>query len=215
MADDRKPGDPDGPQDEPFLQRWARRKSVAADTATDEAPLIAPAVDAASLQHAPPAPATGEPHENTEIDLSTLPDIDSMDAESDFSVFMQNGIPEALQKRALQKLWRLDPAFGHIDGLLEYGEDYTGNGLVAEAVNTIYKVGKGMVSDEEEAEAEAEAEAKSQANEEAGEEDAASDDDAPALAITDGTDDSGGNVPQQSDTNDTAPSGDSVPVKTV
>ena len=151
MVDDRK-------TDEPFLQRWARRKADAAKPVAEEAPPAASGApgaevgttETASLPQSPETPPANTEDGTAEIDLSTLPDIDSMDAESDFSVFMKNGIPEALQRRALQKLWRLDPAFGHIDGLLEYGEDFTDSGLV-EAVNTIYRVGKGMRTDEEEA----------------------------------------------------------------
>lgn len=140
MADDKN-----GP-DEPFLQRWARRKAEAAAPVADTAP---PDVETASLENASPVPAqAGDEDEASSIDLSTLPDIDSLDETSDFSVFMQDGIPDALRTRALNRLWRLDPSFGHVDGLLEYGEDFTGTGLAAEAVNTIYKVGKGMLSDE-------------------------------------------------------------------
>jgi Protein of unknown function (DUF3306) len=141
VADDRKA------PDEPFLQRWARRKAVAAAPVADPAP---PDIETASLDNAPPVPARpGDEGEASGIDLSTLPDIDSLDATSDFSVFMQDGIPDALRTRALNRLWRLDPSFGHVDGLLDYGEDFTGTGLVAEAVNTVYKVGKGMLSGEE------------------------------------------------------------------
>jgi len=156
LADDRK-------TDEPFLRRWARRKADAASPGTEQTATGTPGPETAGVDMRttetaalPQTPAEGERGETQEIDLSTLPDIDSLDADSDFSVFMQNGIPEALQKRALQKLWRLDPAFGHVDGLLEYGEDFTGGGLVAEAVNTVYKVGKGMrTGDEEETESDA------------------------------------------------------------
>ena len=147
MADDTKT------PDEPFLQRWARRKAdIASADAATEVRSEATRVETASPAGTPPAPAASEsaPGE-PEIDLATLPDIDSLDERSDFSVFMQNGIPEELRTRALQRLWRLDPSFGHIDGLLEYGEDFTGTGLAAEAVNTIYKVGKGMMSEEDDA----------------------------------------------------------------
>jgi hypothetical protein len=141
LADDPKTGE------EGFLSRWARRKADAA--AADEAPDVQ--VETASLGNPPPAPenAAGKDaaDEEAAVDLSTLPDVDSLDESSDFSVFMQNGIPEELQRRALHKLWRLDPAFGHVDGLLEYGEDFTGTGLAAEIVNTVYKVGKGMAGD--------------------------------------------------------------------
>jgi hypothetical protein len=151
LADDRNP-------DEPFIQRWARRKADAAQVETEDRSAEDAPIETASVEGAPPAraddqnPADGKTDDAPEIDPSTLPDVDSLEADSDFSVFMQNGVPEELQKRALQRLWRLDPSFGHIDGLLEYGEDFTGNGLVAEAVNTVYKVGKGMVSDDAEVE---------------------------------------------------------------
>jgi len=153
LAEDKHPGGNSG-EDEPFLQRWSRRKADAAKPAVDDAdPDTADAdVQTASLGNAP-LTRTGDKgadgEEATEIDLSALPDLDSLGADSDFSVFMQNGIPEELQKRALQKLWQLDPSFGHIDGLLEYGEDFTGTGLATEVVNTIYRVGKGMRTDDE------------------------------------------------------------------
>jgi Protein of unknown function (DUF3306) len=142
LADDRKASD------EPFLQRWSRRKSEAASAVADPA---APDIETASLDNARPAPVRpGDDGEGPTVDLAALPDIDSLDGTSDFSVFMQDGVPEALRTRALNRLWRLDPAFGHIDGLLEYGDDYTAAGVAAGAVKTIYKVGKGMISDDEE-----------------------------------------------------------------
>lgn len=148
MADDRK-GD-----GEPFLKRWARRKAASADPATAEADSAPTAANIASAEPegALPAAAPDDDADAADTDLAALPDIDSLDETSDFSVFMGNGIPEELQRRALQKLWRLDPAFSHIDGLLEYGEDFTGSGLAAEAVNTLYKVGKGMRSETDEPE---------------------------------------------------------------
>lgn len=214
LADDRDIGGADGPQDEPFLQRWARRKADAVNTTADDTQPEGPGVDTASLQHPSPAstPAPEDSSDSDEIDLSTLPDIDSMSAESDFSVFMQNGIPDELRKRALQRLWRLDPAFGHIDGLLEYGEDYSGNGLVAEAVNTIYKVGKGMVTDEEE-EAERLAAAEAEENADAEAVDATGEEEAPAIAAKDGPGD--GTPPPQPNARDAAASDDSANAETV
>src|SRR3546814_11426370 len=54
---------------------------------------------------------------------------------------------------ALQRLWRLDPVFANLDGLLEYGEDYTDAATVAENLKTAYRVGRGFMTDEEVAEA--------------------------------------------------------------
>lgn len=147
MADDRKA------PDEPFLQRWARRKTEAAtaEPAPAEPAPAQPEIETESPTDAADVPARAEDAaEESEIDLAALPDVDSLDETSDFSIFMRDGIPEELRTRALQRLWRLDPSFGHIDGLLEYGEDFAGTGLAAEAVNSIYKVGKGMLSEETE-----------------------------------------------------------------
>ena len=56
---------------------------------------------------------------------SDLPDIGSLTAESDFSLFMAQGVPAELRRRALRKLWSLDPQFLAADGLGDYVEDYT------------------------------------------------------------------------------------------
>jgi Protein of unknown function (DUF3306) len=128
-------------EDEGFLQRWARRKAehrapAGGDTA---APTPEP-------ENTPPVQT--DAGEGTQaLDLDALPDIESLDAGSDFSIFMQDGVPDALRTRALQKLWRLDPDFGHIDGLLEYAENYTDSSVAMETVRTIYQAGKGMLGD--------------------------------------------------------------------
>jgi hypothetical protein len=44
-----------------------------------------------------------------------LPLIDSLTADSDFTVFMQPGVSVALQNAALRVLWRVDPAFNQPD----------------------------------------------------------------------------------------------------
>jgi hypothetical protein len=58
-------------------------------------------------------------------------------------------VPEQLRKRALRKLWRLNPVFANLDGLNDYDEDFTDAAAVLEGVKTLYQVGKGMVTPEE------------------------------------------------------------------
>jgi len=95
-------------------------------------------------------PPTGEAEpadpEQSEI-VEQLPDIDSLDESADFTVFLKEGVPEELRKRALRKLWRLNPVFANLDGLNDYDEDFTATAL--EGVKTLYQVGKGMVLPEE------------------------------------------------------------------
>ena len=89
------------------LSRWSARKTKARreEALTSEAKAVeqsvapeAPAVPVESKENVPAA--AGEP----------LPDIDSLDKDSDYTVFMGEGVPEHLKRLALRKLWLSDPA---------------------------------------------------------------------------------------------------------
>jgi Protein of unknown function (DUF3306) len=123
------------PEAEGFLSRWSRRKAEARQTEAEEV---------AAQEQAQP-PSAPEPAEPDVIDPRDLPDIDSLTAESDFTVFMRKGVPPELRQQALRKLWRSSPVLANLDGLLEYGEDYTHIGRGGTAVQTAYQVGRGFV----------------------------------------------------------------------
>jgi len=125
-----------------FLSRWSQRKRAAEEAAP------APA-EAASPEPAPAevGDAAGEPGA---VDVAALPDIDTLEAGADFTVFMRKGVPEELKQRALRRLWRVDPAFKHICMLDDYNLDYTDAATVVPNLKTIYQVGRGMVLPEEE-----------------------------------------------------------------
>lgn len=127
-----------GEEDENFLSRWSQRKLAAEAEAVqeDETPRDSDAAQA----------------DSGKIDPADLPDIDSLDSNSDFTVFLKEGVPDALRRRALRKLWRLDPVFGHLDGLNDYDLDYTNAATVVEGLKTVYQVGKGMVTGDPEGE---------------------------------------------------------------
>ena len=78
-----------------------------------------------------------------------LPDIESLDADSDFTAFLGDNVPKDLAKLALRKLWRTDPVLANIDGLNDYDDDYSMVGKVVEVVKSSYRVGKGYATDEE------------------------------------------------------------------
>ncbi len=98
-----------------------------------------------------------------DFDLTRLPAVESLEKDSDFSVFMHEKVPDALRRRALRRLWRVDPVFAHLDGMNDYDEDYTDAALVVEGLKTVYQVGKGMLSEDPEAKATADAAAPDQA----------------------------------------------------
>ena len=51
-----------------------------------------------------------------------------------------------LRKLALRKLWTSNPILANVDGLLDYGEDFTDAAVGAGVVETTYQVGKGMLA---------------------------------------------------------------------
>jgi hypothetical protein len=145
MADRPDPGSATRAADEGFLRRWSRRKAEARSSAPapTEAPGDSPALAPASLEPAPES-ETAVP---APIDPEDLPDIESLDASSDFTVFMRPGVPEHLRTLALRKLWRSDPIFSTLDGLVEYGEDYGIETWPKGVIKTAYQIGRGFVNE--------------------------------------------------------------------
>ncbi|SFA91266.1 Protein of unknown function [Poseidonocella pacifica] len=75
-----------------------------------------------------------------------LPDPDAVATKDELQRFMTETVPERLRRRALRALWRSNPVLANVDGLVEYGEDYTDSATVIENLQTAYEVGKGMAS---------------------------------------------------------------------
>ena len=75
---------------------------------------------------------------------------DQLEAGDDIRGFMQVAVPDRLRRMALRQLWRSNPDLAVLDGLVEYGEDYTDAATVIANLQTAYKVGKGMLADEDE-----------------------------------------------------------------
>jgi hypothetical protein len=153
--------------DEQFLARWARRKAEADKKPRSPERPGAPDQSAAlepgpADQPAPDTPAeTGEEAraEPAEPMAWEKIDIAALTHESDFSPFMQEGVPDNVRKQALDRLWQSDPMANISDGLNEYDEDYSSWGIAKQVVKSAYKVGQGYLTDEEVATRDAEREA--------------------------------------------------------
>ena len=141
MSNDPKQG---APSDEGFLARWSRRKREGgADEIRDDeaAPATPSPTDAASPE--------AEPEHVSEEPAVTEADLENLSYDSDYTKFMGEGVPEAIRRQALRQLWRSDPVLANVDGLVDYGEDFTDAATVVENLQTAYRVGKGFFSDEE------------------------------------------------------------------
>lgn len=75
-----------------------------------------------------------------------LPDPDTLGVDDDFSRYLVDTLPQHLKTRALRRLWRVNPVLANLDGLLDYGEDYTDAATVVENLKTSYEVGRGMAA---------------------------------------------------------------------
>lgn len=106
-------------REEGGLSRWSRRKSEAKDKDRRNEP--ATEADAAGEQAAPDS-AAADPNASTtpEVRVEDLPDIETLTYESDFTMFLQEGVPDFLRRQALQKLWRSSPVLANLDGLNDY-----------------------------------------------------------------------------------------------
>ena len=114
---------------EKFLTRWSRRKRDTADeNARPEQPTVADDSTKQEIKsdesivtrprepEAPPAPG---------FDLTKLPSLESIGANSDITAFLQPGVPSALKHAALRRAWAADPAIRDFVGLAENAWDFT------------------------------------------------------------------------------------------
>jgi hypothetical protein len=105
---------------EDFLSRWARLKRES--TADGPHPSEAETTDSASPSSDPdPAPAT---------DVSSLPPIESISAESSVAAFLRAGVPDDLTRAALRTAWASDPAIRDFIGIAENQWDFNGEGTI-------------------------------------------------------------------------------------
>ena len=75
-----------------------------------------------------------------------LPEPEVLDSPERVREFLQSALPQRLKTRALRRLWQLNPIFAQLDGLVDYGEDFTDSARVIENMQTAYVVGKGMLT---------------------------------------------------------------------
>lgn len=75
-----------------------------------------------------------------------LPEPEVLDSPEGVREFLQSALPQRLKTRALRRLWQLNPIFAQLDGLVDYGEDFTDSARVIENMQTAYVVGKGMLT---------------------------------------------------------------------
>lgn len=131
---------------------WARRKAAVAKEAEAEL---------AAVQAAEVAQSEAQVAERGDEELlaeAKQPAPEELDSPEAVREFMNSALPQRLKTRALRRLWTLNPVLANLDGLVDYGEDFTDAACVVENLQTTYQVGKGMLAHLEAMAAKAEAE---------------------------------------------------------
>ncbi|MBW7471502.1 DUF3306 domain-containing protein [Marinobacter sp. M216] len=143
------------------LQRWSRQKAEARKEA----------------ELAPPSPAESEPSpeaqelvinetlpEHEILEKYNLPAPDTIVLGTDITGFMRKEIPEFLRRKALRALWKSNPVLAVLDGLNDYDEDFSDAATAGNVVQTLYKVGQGLIDKTARVDEQVEIPVKEQAN---------------------------------------------------
>ncbi|WP_323769853.1 DUF3306 domain-containing protein [Antarctobacter sp.] len=161
---------------------WSRRRAQVA--AEEVAEARAQEAEARAVQEA-------QLEERSDDDILAeldLPAPEEMQSTEQVQDLLKAAVPQRLKTRALRRLWRLNPVLANVDGLVDYGGDFTDAATVIENMQTVYQVGKGMFDKAvEAAEAEAAAVAKAEAKQVEIDDEAPDQvrgDDAPEAALT-------------------------------
>lgn len=136
---------------------WSRRRAAVEAEAATEARAVA------EVEVAEREAALADRDEAELLAELDLPDPDTLGAGDDFKAFLSDAVPARLKTRALRRLWLTNPVLANVDGLLDYGEDFTDAAMAVENIQTAYQVGKGMTAHVEELARQAELKAAAEA----------------------------------------------------
>jgi len=150
--------EPEGRAGEGRLARWSRLKRESVDEKQlKPEPMTAARVPAETAPATPATPATNEAERRKKTDeaATDLPPIESLGKESDYSMFMRDGVPEGQRTAALRKLWRSDPVYNEKFVLDIHMEDYNETFVpINAATDTLFRAGLGYLFDDDKAGAE-------------------------------------------------------------
>lgn len=112
---DPKTVDAEGSEENSFLSRWSRLKSEQALKESEAEAVKDPSHTDALAESSEDSPVLTD---------EDMPPIESLDENSDYSMFMSKGVSENLRRMALRKLFS-GTVFNVRDGLDDYDDDFT------------------------------------------------------------------------------------------
>mgnify|MGYP001592300275 CR=1 FL=1 len=159
---DKEKTDPGG-DGEGFIQRWARLKE---ESRTPEARTedmhrdggkegrsgAPPTVQGGSAGTPVPASAPAPAPVSAPVgDPAELPSLGSLTDQSDYSPFLRPGVPDALRRQALRRLWACDPAALLPELLDAHNIDYNAVPIFPDGLKSAYQAGTGFIDPEQKA----------------------------------------------------------------
>jgi hypothetical protein len=123
---------------ENFLTRWSRRKRTAKDEPApaegdgerEQGVPETPRAECAVEDATPPTPPINAGPAKPAFDLSKLPPIESITAETDVRAFLAPGVPAEMRLAALRRAWAADPKVRDFVGLNDYDFDFHTPGAI-------------------------------------------------------------------------------------
>lgn len=137
--------------DRGFLSRWSQRKQAARQQVNESAEeeRAEPLEPVSELAGGEPEGGVGrqQPTREEIADANRAAaeavDLETLGFDSDFSLFLKDGVSTQLKNAALRKLWRSNPVLACVDGLNDYDEDYRTVETFADGIRSSWQVGKG------------------------------------------------------------------------
>lgn len=127
-----------------MLSRWSKRKIAVTQEQVPEG-----GEEPVAEIVGPEEEATQKAELEAQLEANRLAaeavDLETLNEESDFSVFMKEGVPQILKKQAMASLWRTSPIFANVDGLVDYDDDFGSPDLVMKTFKSAYQAGRGYL----------------------------------------------------------------------
>ena len=139
-----KSGDAEN-DDHGFLSRWSARKTQIARGASVSEDSLEEQNGADGTRSDQDIDEEATLSDNELLEKYELPDPNDINEEAGLDRFFDGKTPERLRQMALRRLWRINPFFGIVDDMVEYGEDYTDAAIVIDGMQTAYQAGKGYL----------------------------------------------------------------------
>lgn len=103
--------------DHGFLARWSARKAAVRDGLKHD-----------GTEATEPAPDAATPADEPPLDLASLPRLEDLTADSDYTLFLRKGVPTALANAALRRAWETDPFISSFREMADYDWDFNAPG---------------------------------------------------------------------------------------